>query len=175
VSVLLLTLIAWHSADSARAAVISVGVAVLFGSLVPLWYLLLGVRRGRWANHHVPIREQRRGPLLVGLASVIVGLVVRAALGAARELLVLIVAMIAGLVVSLVITHFWKMSIHTGVVAGTTTILVLVFGQIGLLAVPFVALVAWARVELGDHTPAQVLAGCAIGASVAGTVFPLLS
>jgi membrane-associated phospholipid phosphatase len=34
--------------------------------------------------------------------------------------------------------------------------------------------VAWARVRLGDHTPAQTLAGAALGGLVATTVFILL-
>jgi membrane-associated phospholipid phosphatase len=41
-------------------------------------------------------------------------------------------------------------------------------------AAPAVALVAWSRVRLGDHTPAQTLAGAALGGLVATTVFMLL-
>jgi membrane-associated phospholipid phosphatase len=37
-----------------------------------------------------------------------------------------------------------------------------------------VALIAWARVQVGDHTPAQVLAGVALGVVVNATIFPLL-
>jgi membrane-associated phospholipid phosphatase len=37
-----------------------------------------------------------------------------------------------------------------------------------------VALIAWSRVEVGDHTPAQVLAGVALGIVVNATTFPLL-
>jgi hypothetical protein len=37
-----------------------------------------------------------------------------------------------------------------------------------------VALSGWARVEVGDHTLAQVLAGAVVGAMVAGVAFPLL-
>jgi membrane-associated phospholipid phosphatase len=44
-----------------------------------------------------------------------------------------------------------------------------------LLAVwPLVAVVAWSRVQVGDHTPAQVLAIVALGGVVNATVFPLL-
>jgi membrane-associated phospholipid phosphatase len=31
--------------------------------------------------------------------------------------------------------------------------------------------VAWSRVQLGDHTPAETLAGAALGGLVATTVF----
>jgi membrane-associated phospholipid phosphatase len=43
-----------------------------------------------------------------------------------------------------------------------------------LLALPVIALVAWSRIRLGDHTPAQTLAGAALGGLVATTVFILL-
>ncbi len=37
-----------------------------------------------------------------------------------------------------------------------------------------VAAVAWARLRLRDHTPAQVVVGVALGLIAAGGVFPLL-
>jgi membrane-associated phospholipid phosphatase len=37
-----------------------------------------------------------------------------------------------------------------------------------------VAVIAWSRVQVGDHTPAQVLAGAALGVVVNTIVFQLL-
>lgn len=68
----------------------------------------------------------------------------------------------------------WKFSGHAAGVAGAVVILVLVFGPTLLALVPAVALVGWARVEVGDHTPAQVTAGAGLGALVAALVFSLL-
>jgi membrane-associated phospholipid phosphatase len=79
-----------------------------------------------------------------------------------------------GLAVALAITLVWKISIHTAVAAGAVVVLALVFGPALLVLAPLVALSGWARVEVGDHTPAQVLAGAAVGAAVAGAAFPLL-
>jgi hypothetical protein len=45
------------------------------------------------------------------------------------------------------------------------------FGPALTLAVPTVGLVTWSRVQLGDHSPAQTLAGAALGGLVAATVF----
>jgi membrane-associated phospholipid phosphatase len=47
-------------------------------------------------------------------------------------------------------------------------------GSVALSLVPLVLLVGWARVALQDHTPAQALAGAALGALVAASVFSLL-
>ena len=112
--------------------------------------------------------------LVVGIASALVGLILIAALGAPRELIALIVAMEVGLIISLGITLAWKMSIHVASVAGAIVILVLVFGPAFALLVPLLALVGWARVELSDHTPAQVVTGAIIGAAVAGLIFTWL-
>ncbi len=49
-----------------------------------------------------------------------------------------------------------------------------VFGPALLGLAPLVALSAWARVELEDHTLAQVVAGAAVGAAIAGVVFSAL-
>jgi membrane-associated phospholipid phosphatase len=51
---------------------------------------------------------------------------------------------------------------------------VLVFGAALLIVWPLVAVIAWSRVQVGDHTPAQVLAGVALGIVVNATTFALL-
>ena len=80
-----------------------------------------------------------------------------------------------GLVISLVVTLFWKISVHAGSVAGALVILAIVAGPGVLLAAPLViGLVAWSRVELGDHTVWQVIGGSLIGALVATAFFGLL-
>jgi len=95
-------------------------------------------------------------------------------LGAPRELVALVAAMGVGLIVSLLVTLLWKISVHVAVVAGAVVILVLVFGPLLLVLAPLVALVGWARVEVADHTPAQVTAGRGLGATVAAVVVVLL-
>jgi membrane-associated phospholipid phosphatase len=94
-------------------------------------------------------------------------------LDAPRELTALVVAMVAGLGVAVLITHWWKISIHTAVAAGTIVVLCLVFGPWLLVGSGLVALIAWSRVELHEHTVAQVLGGMPFGAIVAGVVFTL--
>jgi membrane-associated phospholipid phosphatase len=170
----LLAAIAWQSASSAQEAILWASISVLFASLIPIAYILRGVRRKRFSDHHVGVRQQRPVPLLVGIVSVVVGVAVLNLFGAPRTLVALIEAMLVGLVVSLAVTLFWKISIHVAVVAGSVVVLALVFGPIALIAAPLVAAVAWARVQLGDHTPLQVLVGATVGALVAGVAFPFL-
>ena len=167
-------LVAWDSTPSVAETLRWGLLTILFAIALPFSFILWGVRRRRFTDHHIRLREQRPVALVVGIASAPVGLILIAILGAPRELIALVVAMEVGLIISLAITLFWKMSIHVASVAGSIVILVLVLGPPFIVLAPVVALVRWARVELGDHTPAQVAAGAAIGAAVAGVIFTWL-
>ncbi len=170
----LLLVVAWRSAPTAAETLKWGLLAALFTSFIPLSYIVRGVRQHRLADYHVGVREQRPLPLLVGVASVLVGLALLSAWGAPRDLVALVAAMAVGLATSLLVTLVWKISVHTAVVVGAVVILVLVFGPALVALAPLVALVGWARVEVGDHTPAQVVAGAGLGAAVAARVFLLL-
>ncbi len=170
----LLLVVAWRSSPTAVEAVTWGLLASLFANVIPFLFIWRGVMRRRLTDHHVRIREQRPIPLLVGIASVLIGLVLLTWAGAPRELVALGAAMLVGLVTSLLVTLFWKLSVHTAVTAGALVILVLVFGRWFLALTPVVGLVAWARVATGDHDVGQVLGGAALGTSVAGIVFSLL-
>lgn len=173
-SALVLAVVALRSAASTGEALLWGAVAILFVTVIPFAYIVRGVRRRTLTDHHVRRREQRTLPLLFGIASVVVLLALVVLLGAPHDLIALIVATVAGLAISLLITLFWKISVHAGATAGAFTILAILFGPWFLLFSPLVALIAWSRVELGDHTPAQVIAGTGVGAAVAFTVFTLL-
>lgn len=101
----------------------------------------------------------------MGITSALVGLAVITLLGAPRELITLLVAMVVGLIIFLGNTLFWKASIHMAYVVDAIVILVLVFGPPFVVLAPLVMLVSWPRVELGDHTPSQETAGSVIGAA----------
>jgi len=170
----LLVVVAWHSAAAASEALQWALLSVLFAALLPFLYILRGVRRKRLTDIHVYRREQRPRVLSIGIGSVIVGFALLTVLGAPRDLTALVGAMAVGLATSTLVTLFWKVSVHTAVNSGAVTILVLVFGEGLLIVTPLVALVGWARVEVEDHSPAQVVVGAALGAAVAAGIFPLL-
>jgi hypothetical protein len=172
--VIVITFIAWHFAPTTGEAIGGIAIGVLLGLLVPFGYLLRQVRSGRVTDHHVGSRVQRPHILLVFFFAVLITLVALVSLGSPRELIALIGASIAGLVVALLITLFWKISIHAGVIAGIVVVFIQLFGWGMLLLIPLVAVVGWARVEVRDHTPAQVTAGALIGATVSGIAFAAL-
>jgi membrane-associated phospholipid phosphatase len=151
------------------------GLAALFGAVVPYGIIWLGVRRGHLSDHRIRNREQRVRPMLLGLLSVLVGLALLVLLGAPRALTAMVVTMFVIGAGCTAVNHYWKLSVHTAVAAGSSTVLVVVFGPELLASAAVVALTGWSRVEMGDHTPAQVLAGAAAGTALAAATFILLA
>jgi membrane-associated phospholipid phosphatase len=166
----LLLLVGWQAGGSRWWGV----PAGLFAVGIPMAYVVRGVRRGRLGDHHIPDRRHRRGPLLFGALSSLIGTAALAVLGAPRDLVALLAAGLTGLLVFAAVTVFWKMSFHTGVAAGTVAVLIAVYGPWAWLAAPLIPLIAWSRLRLSAHTKPQVIAGALVGAAIAGTVFPAL-
>lgn len=170
----MLLVVGIHSAGLAEGLLLG-AVASLFAGGIPYLILATGVRRGRFTDMHLSRREERPIMMAIGLASVALGLGLMVLLDAPRELFALVGAMVAGVAAALLISSFWKISIHTSVTAGSATILAIVFGPWTLLLGSVVVAVAWARVRLGAHTVSQVLVGAAVGAAVASATFTALS
>lgn len=162
-------IIAWHTGSVGWGIVMAV-----FASGIPLAYIIRGIRRGRFTDRHVMVREHRPAVIVAAAVSVVVGLVVMVVFHAPRDLVALVVAMLAGLALTLAVTVWWgKVSLHTAVASGTATSLVLVFGPWLHLAWLVVGLIAWSRVRLKEHTVIQTIVGIVLGALAAGVVFPL--
>jgi membrane-associated phospholipid phosphatase len=172
--VVLALVVAWDSSPTPAMAVVWGAIAAVFASVLPYALILRGVRRGRLSDKNISLREQRIRFGVVGITSILIGLAVLAALGAPAEMVALMASIAVGVACGWVITLWWKISVHAAIAAGAATVLTLVFGTAPLVVWPLVALIAWSRVQVGDHTPAQVLAGVALGIVVNATVFPLL-
>ena len=172
--VVLALVVAWDSSPTPGKAVAWGTIAAAFASVLPYALILHGVRHGRLVDRNISVREQRIGFGVVAISSILAGLAVLAAFDAPAEMVALLASVAVGVACGWVITLWWKISVHAAIAAGTATVLMLVHGPALLAAWPLVALVAWSRVQVGDHTPAQVLAGVALGVAVNATTFPLL-
>jgi len=166
--------VALHASATLAAGLAWGVLAALFSAVIPFGVILLGVRRGRLTDRHIGRREQRLGPLLVGLASVLVGVLALAVAGAPRQLVTLVIGMFLVLLMVTAINHWWKLSAHAAVASASTALLLLLFGPVLLLAVPVLLAVGGSRVRLADHTPAQVAAGLVTGAVLALGIFAVL-
>lgn len=152
-------------------------VVAITASVIPMAVIVRGARKGKWDGHHVTNREGRLVPLVTAGASLAAGTVIMVLGHAPTNMLALAGSMFASLIVSMAITFGlkWKISLHAGVAWAAVVTMAIVFGPWMLLIALPAALVAWSRVELGDHTTAQVLGGTAMGVIVGGGSFWLLT
>jgi hypothetical protein len=145
-------------------------IAVVFTAALPFAGVLLLVHRGYLVDHHISDRRQRGPVLAATLVSIGVGLLLLTLLHAPWAVTGTVLCTVGGVVAVLVVNLWWKLSAHSAVAVFFVVGIVALLGPKAapLLLVP--PAVGWSRVRLRAHTPAQVWAGCLVGA-VIGTAF----
>ena len=164
--------VGWHADGAAGLA--WGAIAAIFAGVVPMVFISRGVRSGRWSDRYVGAKRPRLIVLSFIIASVGAGLALLVGLGAPGELSGYIGCMLASVAVLAAITTVWKISIHCAVASGSVTILTLLFGPWVTPAYLLVALTAWSRVVVKDHTAAQVIAGSVLGAAAAIVTYAII-
>ena len=149
-------------------------LAAFFAAVLPTLFITRGIRRGRWDDRNVGAKRPRLIVLAFILTSVAAGLTLLVAFGAPRELTGYFGCLLVSVAVLAAITTVWKISIHCAVASGSVTILALLFGPSVVPAYLLVALTAWSRVALKDHTAAQVIAGSLLGARAAVITYAII-
>ena len=140
-----------------------------------LAFIALQTRRGAFADDQVPERHLRNQVYLVGNACLLVCLLILVLLRAPRSLVTLLLAMLASSAIATGLNLRWKVSVHTGSVAGAAVSLLALVGPPALPTMVLIPLVGWTRVALRRHTLGQVIAGGLIGGGVTAFVFWLMS
>ncbi|GCE14559.1 hypothetical protein [Tengunoibacter tsumagoiensis] len=166
-------LIAIRTAPDLRHALLWWVVTVGGISVAPLLFILRGVRRGHYTDHHVSKREQRLIPLLFSICCTGLVFVILLVLHASITLIATVLAVLIAGGIAFAITRYWKISFHLIGMAGAITVVGLVYGPVFFLLFPLIIIVGWARWRVQAHTPLQALAGTAIAISVTVSVFGL--
>lgn len=166
-------LIALITASDWPHALLWWGIIVGGISIAPYLFIMRGVRRGHYSDHHVSVREQRFVPLLFGIGCVFIAFILLLLLHAPRLLVLAMVGVLVALTLAVAITRFWKISLHLVGMAGAVTVFCIMFGLRAALLIPLVIIVAWARWRVGAHTLLQALAGTVLAVSVTVTIFYL--
>ena len=150
---------ATHAANS----LISAFITFFFLSVGPTLYIFIGVLFGKFTDIDVSVRSQRTGPFLFGLGSCLLGFIILNLMHAPHALQsVLLLTLVCGIIFML-ITFWWKISIHASALASAITMLSMIYGRVVWPAFLLVALVSWSRVALKRHTMQQVAAGSLMG------------
>lgn len=138
-------------------------------ALTPMFVVLYLLRTERIGDLHMSATNERHIPYLTAVISGAVAYVLLVVFDGPVLLKCLAILGIITLGTLGLINTRWLISIHATAAAATWLIATLVFGRwVGIMLLPLVILVAWARLYLKRHTPAQVLAGIVVGLSVVG-------
>lgn len=169
----------WHVGAPAGDVATGVIIGTVFLGLIPLLHVGWMWQRGDIRSLEISDRRKRTEPFLVAIATTVLALLVVAGLDLQGE--GLLTAMLGchclNTLLLLVITQWWKISVHCASVAGAMGTLAFVhyhvpgavlgtagLGRIvlvgGLVLVP---LLVWARVRSRAHTAAQAVAGTMLG------------
>ncbi len=134
--------------------------------LIPCAYITWLVYAGQAVDFHLPKREQRIRPLLLSLVTGIITWVVLYYEDAPPILQMLAAINGVQMALFLVITFYWKISLHC---TAATILAVVAIAIFGASAVPFtmsIPIIAWSRVYLRRHTLAQTIAGIFLGIAI---------
>lgn len=141
------------------------GICIAIGILPPTLLLIAQRRRHGDRDWYVTVREQRFGLYGLGLCCIAALLALATFGGAPRLLVPALVAALVATGTGALLNRLTKVSVHVGVATGCAVLLAHVAPRLAFAALAAVALVAWSRLRLGHHTPAQVALGSVISAA----------
>jgi membrane-associated phospholipid phosphatase len=157
-------------AEAARWTIIALALAVL-----PLLvFIAYQTRKGSFLDQEVPHQEQRGQIYWLGNMCLLASLLILALWSAPRPLVILILAMLLSGTVAAMLNQRWKVSVHTGAVAGAAVALLALIGPLAWPTLALIPVVGWTRLALGRHTLGQVVVGGVVGSAVTAFVFRLM-
>lgn len=168
-----------HIGAPAEDVATGAGIGAVFLALVPLAHVGWMRARGEVESLEIRDRRKRTQPFFVVLGASLAALLLTEGLDiVGRRLLVALLGChLLNTVLLLVVTRWWKISVHCASVAGALSTLVFVrchvpgalmdgpVGGGGILGVGLgvVSLLLWARVRSRAHTLGQAVAGTGLG------------
>jgi membrane-associated phospholipid phosphatase len=165
-------LASWHGSDD-DPIVASVVTFVATTAVLPTLFVYAAYLAGLISSPDLPRRSERLQPALFTTLCVVAAYPLLRGVGAPSVFLSIDAALAVQMAVLGVVTVWWKISYHAAGAAGLALV-ALALGDLSvagpLLTLP--ALVGWARVRLGRHTPSQVVAGWASALPVLWWTWP---
>jgi membrane-associated phospholipid phosphatase len=169
VMVSLLVGVAAAGRQAAGDALRTVAVVLLF-TVVPLSILMMRqVRRGAWDNADASNRSERPVLYFVGGAA-LMALLIHVVVFRPQPFLVRGVVVTLGMVVVCALATRWmKVSLHMAFATLAAVVLTLMRSPVGYVLLLALPALAWSRLALHRHAPAEVVLGIVIG-GIAGAV-----
>jgi len=143
-------------------------------SILPIYLVVVYlVRSNKLDGILISIRQQRSKIYVLAAILTGIGCIILFYLKAPLIMLALFVTGFFGTAIFMGINLWWKISLHTAFIAASVTLLVILYGFMAAVAIVLIPLVAWSRLELESHSPAQLVAGALLAISILPAVFYL--
>jgi hypothetical protein len=139
--------------------------------VVPLVWIQVGIRTGKFSDYHVMFKEQRFEPFVVATISAAIFTLAYIALGTPRELIALGVSLIANGTVFAILSKKWKVSIHAASYAAAVLIVAMLIDRQLYWLILLLPLIVWARIRRRRHNVGQALAAAVIVSAVTLVVY----
>lgn len=137
-------------------------VCLIFAAIIPSIIAYVWIKNKN-LEMDMPNKEDRLYPLLWILLSYLLGVIILYIISAPLIITVLMFCYFSNTLIVLLISLFWKISIHSVGIAGPVAFLIYVFGYPGLIFLLLIPVIMWSRLHLKRHTPNQVIAGASLG------------
>lgn len=147
-----------RGADFVTVTLVCMCFAVVIPSIVAYVWI-----KNKNLEIDMPNKEDRLYPLLWILFSYLLGVIGLFIISAPLIIIVLMFCYFSNTLMVLLISLFWKISIHSVGVAGPVAFLIYVFGYPGLIFLILIPIVMWSRLFLKRHTFSQAIAGASLG------------
>jgi len=139
--------------------------SALFAAIGPMLFIFWCYANDRISDLDMSVRSERERLFGVFVLFYAVGTLVLVALHAPHLLIATMAGYTANTLIVGIITRYWKISTHAIGITAPLTVLTIIDGAAPLPYLSLIPLVGWARLYLHAHTPAQVIAGVALGAT----------
>ncbi|MFC1961836.1 hypothetical protein ACFLWN_02150 [Chloroflexota bacterium] len=172
-SLVMIILLCLRSATTVSSAIKWALLAVAFSILPVLAIILYLVHNEKLDSLFIKTRQQRSKIYLLAIFCVAICIGILFYLGAPAVLLAALISAFFAIIIYMGVNLWWKISVHTGFAAASITMIIILYGAIGLITSLLLPIIGWSRVKLEHHSPAQVAVGAALSALTVVIVFSL--
>lgn len=166
ISPLSIILILYLDGEGIWAAVGWAGLCAAFVVAPGLVFLYRKLKLKHYSDADVSNRDQRHGFYIFGAVCMIFCFATLLWLDAPRLLITSFLAALAAIIVSAIVTRLWsKVSIHSGVISGVTTMISFYSLPLAFLLALGTLLVIWSRLVLKRHSLSEAVLGGVIAVS----------
>jgi hypothetical protein len=156
-------LIIFKNEPTPEARLTSLFYTSLFTVVLPVLIFILFLKKGQIADPDARNRKERHIPYLVFAGVITLGYLFIPWQHFIDETRILFLIYLFNLLFLFFINLFWKISAHTMGAGGLIGTIIFLFGWWGLVFVPVIVILAWARYKLKCHTRWQLFFGAFFG------------